>query len=162
MKKERGIVHEDQIDADIMMLKRIETISNDVRRILIMDGVDPVKDDPVKKVTFNFDEKESIEKFRIMTSREADTYELNLDLRQLLVIKKANDIGTEKVVIQTVIGMDGDVTTRISKAFADQPVPFINAIHQDAIGISVEFWKTLINVVVKLGTHIIGLLNPKG
>jgi len=80
----------------------------------------------------------------------------------LLVIKKANDIGTEKVVLQTVIGMDGDVTTRISKAFADQPVTFINTIHQDAIGISVDFWKTLINVVVKLGTHIIGLLNPKG
>lgn len=160
--KERGLLPEDQIDADIMMLKRIETISNDVRRILIMDGVDPVKDDPVKKVTFNFDDKETIEKFRVMTSREADSSELNLDLRQLLVIKKANDIGTEKVVLQTVIGMDGDVTTRISKAFADQPVTFINAIHQDAIGISVDFWKTLINVVVKLGTNIIGLLNPKG
>lgn len=153
---------EDQIDSDIMMLKRIETISNDVRRILVMDGVDPNKDDAVKSAAFNFDDKETIEKFRTMTSRQADEFELNLDLRQVLVIKKANDIGTEKVVLQTVIGIDGDVTTRISKAFAEQPVTFINEMHKDAISVSVEFWKSLINVVVQLGTQIINLVNPKG
>lgn len=152
---------EDQIDSDIMMLKRIETISNDIRRILVMDGVDPNKDDLVKSETFNFDDKETIEKFRTMTSRQADEFELNLDLRQVLVIKKANDIGTEKVVLQTVIGMDGDVTTRISKAFAEQPVTFINEMHKDAISVSVEFWKSLVNVVVQLGTQIINLVNPK-
>jgi hypothetical protein len=159
--KPGGKLTKDIIDADMMMLQRIETISGDIRRILVMDKVDPVKDDPVKLAEFNFDEKETIEKFRSLTSRDADKYELNLDLRQLLVIKKANDIGTEKVVLQTVIGMDGDVTTRISKAFAEQPVAFINEMHRDAIGISVEFWKTLINVVVKLGTHIVDLVSTK-
>ena len=57
--------------------------------------------------------------------------------------------------------MDGDVTTRISKSFAEQPIPFINNLHNDGIKISVDFWKTLINVVVQLGTQIIGYLNPK-
>ena len=159
--KPGGDFPKDTVDADMMMLQRIETISGDIRRILVMDAVDPVKNDPVKSAQFNFDEKETIEKFRTMTSRDADEYELNLDLRQLLVIKKATDIGTEKVVLQTVIGIDGDVTTRISKAFAEQPVAFINEMHRDAIGISVEFWKSLINVVVNLGTHIIDLVNPK-
>jgi len=148
---------EDQLDADIMMLKRIETISNDVRRILTMKGVDPCKTDTANIDVFNFDDPETINTFRFMSSRDAEQYELKLDLRQLLVFKKANDIGTERVVLQTIIGMDGDITTRISQAFADKPIPFINGMHDEAISISVKFWKTLIRVVVKLGERLIGM-----
>jgi hypothetical protein len=163
---------EDQVNADVMMLKRIESISNDIRRILKMKGVDPfeiaISQDggpeagPGKyDTTFDFDEPETVNTFRSMSAQEAEKYELKLDLRQLLVIKKANDIGTETVVLQTIIGIDGDVTTRILKAFADQPVSYINVMHHEAIGISVEFWKNLITVVVELGKSFIGLLNPK-
>jgi hypothetical protein len=170
--KNRLPVPADYIEADIMMLKRIQTISNDIRRILKMDGVDPCEIDlkksgksgsVLKKSNkyFDFDDPETVITFRTMKSSEAEKYELNLDLRQLLVIKKANDIGTERVVLQTIIGLDGDVTTRISKAFADQPISFINEMHHEAIGISVEFWKSLITVVVELGKSIIGMFNPK-
>jgi hypothetical protein len=148
---------EDRMDADMMMLKRIETISNDVRRILKMKGVDPYKDGD----TYNFDDPETINKFRFLPLKEAETYELNLDLRQLLVIKKANDVGTERVVLQTIIGMDGDVTTRVSKAFAEQPISFISGMHHEAIGISVDFWKTLIQIVVQLGERILGMATNK-
>ena len=140
-----------------MMLQRIHNISDDIRRILKMEGVDPCGD---KKVC-DFDDAETMRKFRNLTAREADKYELNLDLRQLMVFKKANDIGTEKVMLQTIIGMDGDITTRVAKAFADQPVTFINQMHHDAIGISVDFWKNLITVVVKLGENILGMFHPK-
>ena len=140
-----------------MMLQRIHNISDDVSRILVMDGVDPCKD----KGIFDFDNEKMVNEFRNMTAQKADKFELNLDLRQLMVFKKANDIGTERVVLQTVIGMDGDITTRISKSFAEQPVSLITQMHQDAIGISVDFWKSLITVVVKLGESIIGLFNPK-
>jgi len=146
-------VPENDLDADIMMLKRIETISNDIRSILKM--VDTVKDKQVEgRDTYLFDKKETIAEFRTMRNEEAKNLELDLDLRQLMVIKKANDIGTEKVMLQTVIGMDGDVTTRISKSFAEKPVSFINTMHHEAIGISVDFWKTLVNVVVQLGKQI--------
>lgn len=160
----------DQVDADIMMLKRIQTISDDIRRILKMDGTDPwevhLKDsgksaavNEIHEATFDFDDPETVRTFRTMRSSEAEKYELNLDLRQMLVIKKANDIGTERVMIQTIIGMDGDVTTRISKGFAEQPVSFINQMHHEAVGISVEFWKTLINVVVDLGKSFLGIFS---
>lgn len=144
-------------NSDCLMLRRIEAISDDVRRILKIEGVDPY----LHNKEFNFDDPETVKTFRSMPASKADEYELRLDLRQLLVIKKANDIGTEKVVLQTVIGMDGDITTRISKSFAEQPVTFINQIHHEAIIISVDFWKTLINVVVKLGESILGLKTPK-
>jgi len=147
----------DTIQPDIMMLQRIHNISDDIRRILKMDGVDPCGD---KKVC-DFDDAETVRKFRNLPAREADQFELNLDLRQLMVFKKANDIGTEKVMLQTIIGMDGDITTRVAKSFAESPVTFINQLHHEAIGISVDFWKNLITVVVKLGENIIGLFNPK-
>lgn len=148
---------EDRLDADVMMLQRIETISNDIRRILTMKGVDPCKADADNSDNFDFDNPDSINTFRFMPAREAEKHELKLDLRQLMVFKKANDIGTEKVVLQTIIGMDGDITTRISQAFADKPIPFINGMHDEAISISVKFWKTLIRVVIQLGERLIGL-----
>lgn len=147
-------IEADQIESDLKMLQRIETISNDIMSILKITDTAKIttkKDDEI----YHFDDPETMRKFRTMHSQDAKQLELELDLRQLLVIKKANDIGTEKVVMQTIIGMDGDVTTRISKQFADQPIPFINEIHNDAIRISVKFWENLVNIVVKLGENII-------
>jgi hypothetical protein len=164
------------IDADIKMLQRIEAISNDIKNILSVKGVLPdSRSTPSSKGFFrssksnqnkaaeilDFDDKETISKFKIMTEQEAEQQELNLDLRQLMVIKKANDIGTEKVMLQTIIGIDGDVTTRISKSFANQPVNFINNMHHDATIISVKFWENLVNVVIKLGESIFGGLTKK-
>jgi hypothetical protein len=164
------------IDADIKMLQRIEAISNDIKNILSVKGVLPDSNGTLSSNGFlrssksnrnkaaeilDFDDKEAISKFKIMTEQEAEQQELNLDLRQLMVIKKANDIGTEKVMLQTIIGIDGDVTTRISKSFANQPVNFINNMHHDATIISVKFWENLVNVVVKLGESIFGGLTKK-
>jgi hypothetical protein len=175
--KEDGIQFTKEIiDADIKMIQRIEAISNDIRNILSIKGVLPelnnkqiqggisqlFRSKVEKPVTIlDFDDTESISKFRIMPEHEAEQQELKLDLRQLLVIKKANDIGTEKVVLQTIIGIDGDVTTRISQAFANQPVNFINVMHHEATVISVKFWENLVNVVVKLGERIFGSLTKK-
>lgn len=144
----------DAIDADISMLRRIETISNDVRCILKM--VDTYKGPKVNdRDTYIFDKKDEIEKFRTSPGKIAEANELKLDLRQLMLIKKANDIGTERVMLQTIIGIDGDVTTRIAQAFANQPITFINDMHHEAIGISVRFWQNLVKVVVKLGKSLI-------
>lgn len=161
-------ISENDVKADIMMLNRIKAISNDIRSILKL--TDTVKGDPVeveenpaeKRDSYLFDLKGKIAEFRTMGSNDADKLELFLDLRQLMVIKKANDIGIEKVVMQTVIGMDGDITTRVTQSFADQPVPFIQTLHHEAIGISVDFWKILINVVVELGKNFIGMLSKNG
>lgn len=162
LRKDKLIIprKEERVSADIKMLQRIEIISNDIMNILKMN--DTLKIHTAKDhVSYKFDDPEMVVKFRIMQSRKAEHFELNLDLRQLLVIKKANDIGTEKVVMQTIIGMDGDVTTRISKTFADQPVAFINDIHNEAIRISVDFWENLVSIVVKLGEKLINSLLGK-
>jgi len=174
----------DEVKADLKMFKRIETISNDVRRILkIVDTIkgekvdsfegvpiDKIKSELLKTInrekivpmdTYKFDEPEVVNVFRTANYDKAKEEELVLDLRQLLLFKKANDIGTEKVVLQTIIGIDGDVTTRISQSFADKPIEFINKTHNEAIGISVKFWESLVNVVVKLGGTILSTITNK-
>ncbi len=60
-------------------------------------------------------------------------------------LQKAWDIGTEEIVMQTVISIDGDVTTRIARKFADKPTDFVVKAHQDAIGTSIGFWENLMN-----------------
>jgi len=144
------------VNSDMMMLTRIQAISDNIRNILTKSG--DVPSDGETEPT-DFDDPQVVRNFMYLPAKEAQKQELKLDLRQLMVIKKANDIGTEKVLMQTIIGMDGDITTRISRAFANQPVPFINDLHKDAINISVDYWKTLITIVVDLGKSIAKFLN---
>lgn len=154
---------EDEVNADVKMLERISTISQDLRNILQIKEEKRLKRKPgcskpeAPKEVIDFDRYEDVKKYRSITEREARKYDLDLDLRQLMVIQKANDLGTESVIMQTIIGMDGDVTTRISKAFANNPVNFISDIHHNAITTSVEFWKTLVGIVMELGKQMIKL-----
>ena len=72
--------------------------------------------------------------------------EPDLNLEEVLSLKKMYDLGNEKIVTQTMIGLDGDITTRISKNFANNPINFINEIHQQAITLSVDYWTSLIDI----------------
>jgi hypothetical protein len=145
-----------EVGSDMMMLKRIQSISDNIRSILVISGEVP-KDGETEK--FDFDDVSKVREFMYMKADKAQKLEPKIDLRQLMVIKKANDIGTEQVVMQTIIGMDGDITTRISRSFANQPIPFVNDIHKDTMMISVDYWKFLITVVVDLGKSIARFLS---
>ncbi|MHC1775010.1 MAG: hypothetical protein AB9834_06295 [Lentimicrobium sp.] len=151
-----GGIPSGEINSDLMMLSRIQSISNDLRNILKISGDVEIETRSPKR---DFDDPAVVREFRDMSPDQARKYEPKLDLRQLMVIKKANDIGTERVVMQTIIGMDGDITTRISRSFADQPIQFVNDLHKDAISISVDYWKFLITIVVDLGKSIARFLS---
>lgn len=64
-----------------------------------------------------------------------------------LVIKKAFDLGSESIVMQTIIAIDGDVTNRIMKTFAVNPNQAVMEIHNNGVKDSVGFWKSLVNIV---------------
>ena len=158
---------EDEVNADIKMLERIITISKDLRNILQTKEKQRLKrgDEkpprPAPPGELDFDIYENVKKFRTMTAREAEKYDLDLDLRQMMVIQKANDVGTERVVLQTIIGLDGDVTTRISQSFVNDPVPFVLDMHQNATSTSVEFWNNLVNIVVDFGKQLLRVIGGK-
>ena len=158
---------EDEVNADIKMLERIITISKDLRNILQtkekqrLQRGDEKPPRPAPPGELDFDIYENVKKFRTMTAREAEKYDLDLDLRQMMVIQKANDVGTERVVLQTIIGLDGDVTTRISQSFVNDPVPFVLDMHQNATSTSVEFWNNLVNIVVDFGKQLLRVIGGK-
>ncbi|NOY95354.1 MAG: hypothetical protein GXO81_03045 [Chlorobi bacterium] len=142
-------LNEEEIDSDMMMLQRIEMISDDLRNLLKSFGEHkPGKD-------FDFDNKDTISKFRAEKGSSAEKHELDVDLRQLMVIRKAHDVGTERVVLQTIIGMDGDVTTRVSKSFAYNPVTFINEMHERSVTISINYWKALVKIISEFGQSLL-------
>lgn len=64
-----------------------------------------------------------------------------------LVVKKAFDIGSESIVMQTTIAIDGDVTNRIMRSFALNPNQAVIEIHNSGVKDSVGFWKSLVSIV---------------
>jgi len=81
--------------------------------------------------------------------------DLDLDLRQRLLVRKALDIGSEEIVMQSIIGLDGDVTTRILEKFANNPNDLVLNIHNESIRMSVGYWNKIIETLVALGKNII-------
>ena len=76
--------------------------------------------------------------------------DLSLTTEQITLIRKAWEIGTERIVLQTVIQIDGDVTTRISKHFSKNPDDAVLHIHNDSISTSTEFWSTLVKTLTEI------------
>jgi hypothetical protein len=76
--------------------------------------------------------------------------DLDLEPDQLSLIRKAWEIGTQKIVLQTVIEIDGDVTTYISKNFKDNFDNKVMKIHNDSITISTSFWSSLVKTISEM------------
>jgi hypothetical protein len=94
------------------------------------DGYNWVETDPVKF-------QDNSEKFQF-------------DLRHRLSLRKSIDIGVEKILMQTRIGMDGDITTRLTQSFSEEPQQFILDIHNTSIRISVDFWEKIFDALMSL------------
>ena len=79
--------------------------------------------------------------------------DIELSPDQLIQIRKIWELGTEQVLLQTVIQIDGDVTSYITPKFTaldDELKKTILNIHNDSIQTSTTTWGNLINFVSKL------------
>lgn len=168
-------IDEDEIMEDAMILERIAINSATIKDIInastvsqknknIKDKLDvpqsikdfkkddtPLKKDAKKdedegRGRENMSDDSQLNKASQEDQNKEDEHDLDLKLQDILTLKKINDIGTEKILTQTVIGLDGDITTRISKNYANHPISFINEIHQEAISTSVAYWESLIKI----------------
>lgn len=76
-------------------------------------------------------------------------YSLLLSPSELVLIRKAWELGTEEIAMQTVIQLDGDVITRIQRNYADpNPVNVtIHKLHNEGVSKSIFFWKELIGII---------------
>lgn len=86
-----------------------------------------------------------------------------LDITDAVTIRKIWEVGTERVVLQTVIQVDGDVISRVNRSFATQQSQVVFDIHLHSIKTSVECWRYLLEVVGKLaGRTIDSLVGARG
>jgi hypothetical protein len=75
-------------------------------------------------------------------------------------VRKMWELGTERIVAQTCIQVDGDVLTRISPALLEQQTEVVRGLimdaHRRSIGTSLSYWKLLIEVAQRLGSRLRG------
>ncbi len=86
----------------------------------------------------------------------AHGFHLELLPDELVVLRKIWDIGLDRIVLQTVIQLDGDVISRIHTDLAE-PSPrnerLLN-IHNGSVSASIAFWQQLVNL---LGSFLKGV-----
>lgn len=80
---------------------------------------------------------------------------------ELVTIRKAWEIGTEVIVMQTMIQLDGDVVTRIDPAYVTAEKETIRRIHSDSVTLSLKAWDQLIGLVKEFFEDIVKFFLPK-
>ncbi len=76
------------------------------------------------------------------------------------VVRKIWEVGTELVLVQTSVQLDGDVVTRISETLLSKEMAethrIILAAHQENIATGLCHWRALVDVALKLVKDVIG------
>jgi hypothetical protein len=81
------------------------------------------------------------------TRDNAMTVKTNLLPEEVVALRKCWELGTEQVVMQTVIHIDGDVISRIHPLYLDPKHHAALEIHASSVATSVRFWARLIKLV---------------
>jgi len=79
--------------------------------------------------------------------------DLEMTPDELAFLYKAYSLGTDQIVLQTSIQIDGDVTSYISRYFLNSPREVqenLTRMHNDSIQTSTKFWTFLFETIVKL------------
>jgi hypothetical protein len=79
----------------------------------------------------------------------AGDFKLDINQRDKVRIRRLFDLGTERIVLQTRFGIDGDVVTRIEEDFASKPHQVVLKLHEEHTNLSLKYWQSLVNIVVE-------------
>ena len=72
---------------------------------------------------------------------------VRIDLDDAAEIRKIWKVGTERVAMQSTIGLDGDVVTRIGTRYKGQDYTHLHKLHLDTSRLAIETWHTMANLV---------------
>lgn len=79
---------------------------------------------------------------------------------QRATIRKIWEVGTERVVVQTCVQLDGDVVTRISEDLIEVHSEAIRGLilqaHRDSIDTGLRHWQSLVDVAIRLFSGFLG------
>jgi hypothetical protein len=83
------------------------------------------------------------------------------DPDEMVQLRKVWEIGTEEVVMQTVLWIDGDATQRVHPAYVDKAHEQLLGIHVASVTASLSYWKSLGDIVVSLFRTAWNELKPR-
>ena len=127
----------DDQESDLILLSRITQMSDQIKGLM-------------KSL-----EKRSVQCWDNDISRqeiENKPPDLPLTPEELVLIRKIWDMGLEHIAMQTIIQLDGDVTTRVQARYVGKESKFIHSLHNKSVDTSLKFWgqiADILNTIVK-------------
>ncbi len=76
----------------------------------------------------------------------------------ILTIRKAWELGTEVIVMQTVVQLDGDAVTRLNDASASAEQQMLRAVHQRGVETALGQWNSLVGTFVTVINNLMSYL----
>lgn len=142
---------------ELLLLRRIEDNSDKICAVLAADKarMDSTPLQPGEQRIHFADQKVSLSDIKYRTDIFVPPPDLTA--REQLTIKKIWEVGSEWVVAQTVIQLDGDVVTRIAKGFSEEPeIDKLLALHQRGLETGLARWDSLANAAVAVVRGLTG------
>lgn len=96
---------------------------------------------------------DEVQKF---TGQNPDSAGLTLAPQNQLRVRRIWDVGTEEVVMQTHVQINGDVLTRVTARYATEKYRILHQIHQQGTQVSLNMWKELAATVSAIFKDLIG------
>ncbi|MCA9662645.1 MAG: hypothetical protein KC486_30170, partial [Myxococcales bacterium] len=73
-----------------------------------------------------------------------------------ILLRKTWELSTELIALQSVITLDGDVVSRVSRDFADDDHKVIHRIHGEGLTIAMASWSALIQAIAQMIASVMG------
>ena len=74
------------------------------------------------------------------------------------MVRKIWEVGTELVLVQTAVQIDGDVVTRISETLLSEEMKEVHALvlkaHHENVATGLRHWRALVEVALELVTKV--------
>lgn len=89
--------------------------------------------------------------------------DMKLDPDQVALVRKVWEIGTQQILMQTVVQLDGDVTSFISQRLLDFPLDAkktFMTLHDESVRTSTSIWMNLFKTVGDLAGKALGQIFP--
>ena len=80
--------------------------------------------------------------------------ELPLSADEMTMLQKIWELGVDEVAMQTVIHLDGDVTTWVQEAFTDPKFDYVHRLHERNIRIALESWTVFVQMIEALFSRL--------
>lgn len=135
-------IEEDEI-SEYYMLQRIRSNSNRLKTFLERAP-----------------DKNEFSKVELYEAMKTTMTDFKLAREDYMMIQKYWELGTEQIMMQTIVQLDGDVYTRILSEYATDEFVSLHNIHHSGVNLSYRYWQSIIKIVSDFLTTVFVHLLP--